>query len=992
MKRLFTFLALVLGLVSCQTEGFDVNVGGEQDVNITVSLPEGTRADSALGAFDNVKFENYDVRFQCEVHYNGQVKVLPVQISDNGKEATFPVRLIANRDYTFVVWADLVNEGSEEDLHYNTSAGLHNITINDWNAMDETRDAFTCSVTRRFERGNAITLELKRPFAKLRVITTDMKELMGIVPAKAEVEYTTKYRNSFNAVEAKAGDVYDTKTHNLFEIASYGETGTDKTLFTDYLFASEGDIVNFYMNVYDQNGDPIDEQKNFNTPIPVKRNYVTTIKGNILTYADDFTVEIKDAFDNAGNLEDIPYHYATVTNGADLLKAIAEGREIIALNHIIVTAADANFEEGTTRSTTAINPVLNLNGFTVTFVNDTDEPLITVAEGSSLTIVDEKGTGAIVVKGTGVAIENNGTINIEGGSVVSNDNGTVIVNNGEANIEDATLNEGAVENNGTTNVNGGEVADGAIENTEDAIVGTYVYTAEELEAAINACVAGLNNEVSFGADIVGDVTAIQKQAVKITINGRGFKYDGSIKIHSNSEHYADAALTIKNVNFETATASVNFVEALENGSQRYSTNITVKDCTFTATGEAVDTAVGVQIKTSKNAKVLNCTATGMHSLIQAQSCDETVVVEGCTINGKNGVAFKQVKAATVEGTTIVAKEYGIRFDGNTDNYGIVVKNNNVTAYQPLIVRKMTGKNNTIALEGENTLTTEEAYKIVITNGSDDEAYVAPTGTYTLTGADAFVVYPRDVVSSWNEFTAALAANKTFVLLANDITYDKSYTITKDITVDLNGKTFAIDNVSAMLNIGDSKNSSKPNVTIKNGNFNTIIYALSGNVTIQDVVFGGTISYVSASQGVVSTKHANLLMDNCKMTNVKKSGSTKPRSLCTEGRSSGYLIFRNCNFKNSNLERPYINPLNGTATLELTNCSLYSGATNIDLGASLVWSNTNLNLNGCSGGFTFTISRASTSLTEDELAVYRAIKQNNSGSKRFLFTDGEKNNL
>ena len=78
----------------------------------------------------------------------------------------------------------------------------------------------------------------------------------------------------------------------------------------------------------------------------------------------------------------------------------------------------------------------------------------------------------------------------------------------------------------------------------------------------------------------------------------------------------------------------------------------------------------------------------MHSLIQAQSCDETVLVSGCTINGKNGVAFKQVKAATVESCTIKANGagedvgYGIRFDGNTNNYGIVLKNNTVKAVQP----------------------------------------------------------------------------------------------------------------------------------------------------------------------------------------------------------------------------------------------------------------------------------------------------------------------
>ena len=147
MRKIFALLALVLGVVSCQTEpeGFDATVGGEQDVNITVSLPEATRSDSAVGAFGNVDFTKYDVRFQCEVHYGDQKKPLEPQFSNDGQTATFTVRLIPGRDYKFVVWADLVKQGETTDLHYITSTpdGLANISINDWAPMDETRDAFT---------------------------------------------------------------------------------------------------------------------------------------------------------------------------------------------------------------------------------------------------------------------------------------------------------------------------------------------------------------------------------------------------------------------------------------------------------------------------------------------------------------------------------------------------------------------------------------------------------------------------------------------------------------------------------------------------------------------------------------------------------------------------------------------------------------------------------------------------------------------------------
>ena len=310
MKRFLALAALVLGMVSCQTEpeGLDVNVGGEQDVNITVSLPEGTRADSALGAFENVDMTQYDIRYIFQVFdANGENEKAMQFVYSDEHSVSFPVRLIPGRSYNFVVWADLVKNGEEENTHYTIGTTLTEITLNEWAPMDETRDAYTCSELLTFSRTNGInkTLELKRPFAKLRVITTDMKELMGVEPTKVKVEYTTPHYEGFNALnQSPVSKNMQNKTHEATAIFNYeGTDSPTKTLFTDYFFAKNAEngqapeTVAFTMEVFDENGATIDEQKNFNTSIPVKRNYVTTIKGNILTYADDFDVVINPAFD-----------------------------------------------------------------------------------------------------------------------------------------------------------------------------------------------------------------------------------------------------------------------------------------------------------------------------------------------------------------------------------------------------------------------------------------------------------------------------------------------------------------------------------------------------------------------------------------------------------------------------------------------------------------------------------------------------------------------
>ena len=522
-----------------------------------------------------------------------------------------------------------------------------------------------------------------------------------------------------------------------------------------------------------------------------------------------------------------------------------------------------------------------------------------------------------------------------------------------------------------------------------------VFNIIDLQAALDAAPENETTIINLGANIVGNVTDVQKSGRKVIIDGRDYNYNGSIKVHSNSNHYADAALTIKNLNFEASTASVNFIEALENGAQRYSCNITVEDCTFTATGDAENTAVGVQIKASKNAKVIGCEATGVHSLIQAQSCDESVLVQDCTVNGKNGVAFKQVKNAVVEGTTITATEYGIRFDGNIDNYGIVVKNNTVEAKQPIIVRKMTGANNTIALEGTNTLTVPTAsisteapaYQIVITNGSDDEAYVKPTGTYTLTGADNYLVYPRDVyflVATWDEFTAALAANEPKIQLTADITYDANYQLQKDVVINLNGKSMTLP----MINI-------HKNVTIKNGTINGKMYARTGcKATLEGLTFSGTISDDLSTEGHLQVQGScDVYAKNCTFAATTVNGS-QTRSLSIEGSSSGTRKFEDCDFKflswgtgaGKYKKNVYINTMNGTTTVDFTNCKLNGKAPNIIFAAA--YPLTNLTMSGCDNTApTLEISRAKDTVTEEEWAHISSLIANNKFTQVRVFYAG-----
>ena len=507
----------------------------------------------------------------------------------------------------------------------------------------------------------------------------------------------------------------------------------------------------------------------------------------------------------------------------------------------------------------------------------------------------------------------------------------------------------------------------------------HAYNLTDLQHYIDNAVEG-ENTIYLSADIEGNVTVVQKPGVKITIEGNNKKFNGVVKVHSNSNYYADAALTIKNVNFETSAAGINVIEALENGSERYSQNITVNGCTFTATGEAVNTSVAVQVKATRGVTVTGCTATDMHSLIQAQSCDTgDVKVIGCTVNGKNGVAFKQVKSATVEGTTITALEYGVRFDGNIDNYGITAKNINVTAVQPFIVRKMTGANNTITLEGTNTLTTEAEYQVVITNGSDDEEYVKPTGTYELTGADNYTIFPEPFpVASWDEFTAALAAGETDIKLTADITYDANYQLQKSVILNLGGYSMTLP----MINIHTK-------TTIKNGTINGKVYARKNSeIVFNKVTFSGAVSDNLSTEGHLAIQGGckSLYAKDCLFSPTSVSGSqTKPLSF--EGGST-IMKFENCEFKSSPYKKQvYLNPLSATGSLDFTNCNFNNKTPNIMFAAACPLTNVTMSGTTKLSSVTFEINRAKDVVTADDLAYLRTLIANNSFSSVRVFYAG-----
>ena len=329
--RFLALAALVLGLASCQTEpeSLDVNVGGEEvNTVLTVTIPETeTRAagtDSAKGGITNVDMSEYDVRFILEVYDEaGELaKERLVEYEDNAQSTSFDLRLIPGRNYKFVVWADFVPEVNVErdpatnyDFHYNTANGLRAVEVNttSWDVIDESRDAYTAvELINDFSASTDIDITLTRPFAKLRVVTNDIEEMISIRPAEVKVNYfQTTFYNKFDAFTAEASGEYTCpaltatlwdETEGDVDVYSGGldaKAGV-QTLFADYFFGAKDDRVMFTMDVKDNGGVAL-PTVTFNTNIPVQRNMLTTVYGPVLTDSNNITVTIDEAFKNGDN-------------------------------------------------------------------------------------------------------------------------------------------------------------------------------------------------------------------------------------------------------------------------------------------------------------------------------------------------------------------------------------------------------------------------------------------------------------------------------------------------------------------------------------------------------------------------------------------------------------------------------------------------------------------------------------------------------------------
>ena len=256
----------------------------------------------------------------------------------------------------------------------------------------------------------------------------------------------------------------------------------------------------------------------------------------------------------------------------------------------------------------------------------------------------------------------------------------------------------------------------------EGIYGNFVPTAKigeaEYATLADAIAAVKNGEtITLVAGIEEDVTVVQAPDVAFTIDGNDNTFKGTITVDGKSAAYATAGVTVKNIKFLADGITKDACINLGGSSNiRYTSNVTVDGCTFTGTAKD---KVGVKSYTGgcKNVKIINSTATGMHSLAQLYPTAGVVIADNTITDSKNGVSVRSSSNVTISGVTMDVEGYGVRADANVAT-NATISDCNITAFIPVVVRNASADYN-LTFAGNNTMTPENTDKLWCAIGTSE---------------------------------------------------------------------------------------------------------------------------------------------------------------------------------------------------------------------------------------------------------------------------------
>lgn len=216
----------------------------------------------------------------------------------NNKTATVSIDLVEGRKYTAIFWAD----AGENASPYTFTPETKTVSYTDVNALEanqEAYDAFYAFVPQAdIKVGQTVNVTLKRPFAQLRIETsdTDRAKQLGVEVVKTGI--TVNAYTSFN-LETGAVDGQQNITFKPTDKASASTTVGEVTydlISMNYVLVNTRETVDVTLNFTDDvNGTEESYVRKYSS-VSVERNHRTLVRGTILTDPTQFNVTVSEDF------------------------------------------------------------------------------------------------------------------------------------------------------------------------------------------------------------------------------------------------------------------------------------------------------------------------------------------------------------------------------------------------------------------------------------------------------------------------------------------------------------------------------------------------------------------------------------------------------------------------------------------------------------------------------------------------------------------------
>lgn len=378
----------ILGMTSCSQEDMPetINRDGVVDVVMSTSLPkelETYAVNSADGGLKNLENKDYFVRYIMEIYPKGSttkvrrlIKYVGITSEGSYRTTSFQTRLLAS-EYNFVFFADIVREVNSipynsfieglsipyyanryflSNIDENSDVLIRPTEVNEFtngdltaisavsSAVDainhptlEMYDAYSCTelVDLRTEPTTQ-TFTLKRPFAKLRLITTDVDKLSATPDwSKSRVDISnSNIPTGYNALTGESVTVGTIgywevaggmkSINNSSDIYSNEENTSEKTLYVFYLpVPSKVQNLEFTITVKNASNEALVSQLPITVDnVPLVGNKLTTIKGNFLSKNFTANITVDDVFEGDAIIE-----YGTEASTIEGLKAAMTGKD-----------------------------------------------------------------------------------------------------------------------------------------------------------------------------------------------------------------------------------------------------------------------------------------------------------------------------------------------------------------------------------------------------------------------------------------------------------------------------------------------------------------------------------------------------------------------------------------------------------------------------------------------------------------------------------------